>query len=374
MVPVLLDSREVTDDTVGLRQLMSGLNGIVRGRPDVMLLWPTTDPEWRTELRSVAVNVGGRSFVPDDADIVIDGPARGQWPGILERLLIQLDQSPDDLALSDETIEQCAERAEAIGEFLEFVRDQVAIRLDSVRADRSLPNLLFVITSGTAVVGEANRLRRARKLNLKADELLAYSPKSAAGKYWKARLSDPNHHLAYVLTLFDARLVTMGPSSVTHAVLEYGEPALKEAAVDAGAIKNSGNASRTFRSTDFYKFLSDTTEYELTSTSKGSLSPQMDQAYSRIQSMSSKRHKAINQAISALAQKQVPGFRADLAKFEVDLGYANAFADAVVPSGEIEYHLEFHHLSDAHCKAASMAAYIMEKLQAYALHYNLIPR
>lgn len=373
-LPVLIDNREVTDDKVGLRQLMSTLNAISRGRQDAMMLWPTTDPDWRTELRSVARNVGGRSLVPDDVDIEVKGPDSSEWNQVLDRLLVQLDQTTDDLALSDETIRAAADRAQTVGGFLENVRDQIAARLDGVQAAKSLPQLIFIVTSGTAVVGEANRLRRALKLNLKADEMLAYSPRSGAGKYWKARLSDPNHHLAYITTLFNARLVTMGPSAVTHAVLEKGDAFLKSAATEAGAVKNGGNAERTFRSTDLYKFLTASTEFELTSSSKGGLSPQMKAAYAAIQSMSSKRHKAINEAICAYTQQQVPAFRADLGRFEVDLGKANAFADAVIPSDGVEYHLEFHHLSEKQCTASSIASYIMDKLQAYALHYNLIPR
>jgi energy-coupling factor transporter ATP-binding protein EcfA2 len=373
-LPILVDNREITDDAVGLRQLMSSLNAITRARPDAMVLWPTTDPEWRKALREVARNVGGRSLVPDDSDIEIVGPAPEEWPRVLERLLVQLDQSIDELALSDETVRQASERATAVGGFLELIRDQIAARLDGVQEAKALPQILFVVTSDTAVVGEANRIRRALKLNLKADELLAYSPRSGAGKYWKARLSDPNHHLAYITTLFNARLVTMGPSAVTHSMLEKGEDALREVALTAGVVKNGGNAERTFKSTDLYKFLTASTEFELTSGSKGGLSPEMRIAYAGIQSMSSKRHKAINQAICAYAQEKVPEFRADLGRFEVDLGSANAFADAVISNGDVEYHLEFHHLSEKQCTASSMSSYIMEKLQTYAIHYNLIPR
>lgn len=373
-LPVLFDNREVTDDEVGLRQVMAGLNALSRRRADVMMLWPTTDKKWRDELRSVARTVGGRSLIPMDHDIAIQGPQREAWREILERLLVQLDQSFDELAISEETVEECATAAGSVGEFLENVRDKITVRVDEVQLTRKLPTVLFVISSGAGVVGEANRLRRAKHLHIKADELLAYSPKSVAGKYWKARLKDPNHHLAYITTLFQARLVTMGPSSVVHSALEYGDSALAAMAKNAGVTKNSANAGTTFRSTDFHKFLTATNEFELTSTSKGTVSPEVRYAYKAIQASSPKRHKAINQSICALAQKQVPEFRADLGRFEVDLGAANAFADAVIPLAENPLHLEFHHLSEAHCQASSMSSYIMNKLQTYALHYNLIPR
>ncbi|MFJ4261982.1 hypothetical protein ACIPYU_06030 [Paenarthrobacter nicotinovorans] len=289
-------------------------------------------------------------------------------------MLLQLDQSFDELALSEETIDSCQADGSSVGEFLENVRDKITSRVDTVRLTKNLPTVLFVISSGAGVVGEANRIRRAKHLHLKADELLAYSPKSEAGKYWKARLNDPNHHLAYITTLFQAKLVTMGPSSVVHSALEYGDAPLQAMAKTAGVTKNSANAGTTFRSTDFHKFLTATNEFELTSTSKGTVSPAVRSAYKAIQAASAKRHKAINQSICALAQKQVPEFHADLGRFEVDLGDANAFADAVISLAGDDLHLEFHHLSEAHCKASSMSSYVMNKLQTYALHYNLIPR
>jgi hypothetical protein len=82
----------------------------------------------------------------------------------------------------------------------------------------------------------------------------------------------------------------------------------------------------------------------------------------------------INQAICAIAEKNVPEFSASTGRFEVDLGEQDTYADAVIPFGDRELHMEFHHLSDAHCKAASIAAYIMKKLRVYSNHYNITPR
>ena len=70
----------------------------------------------------------------------------------------------------------------------------------------------------------------------------------------------------------------------------------------------------------------------------------------------------------------MPDFKASLGSFEVDLGEQDTFTDAVIPLDGEDLHLEFHHLSSAHCRAASMSTYIMDKLRTYAWRHNVIPR
>lgn len=373
-VPVLIDNREASDDDVGLKQLMSSLNGILRRREDLMALWPTTDDTWRASLIDAARQVGGNSIVPKAGELNIVGPNRETWPTVLERLLIQLDQAREDLAIDDSAIASAAEQSDHIGGFLEIIRDVVAERVDDIQISHGLPKVLFVISSDSAVVGEANRLRRAGTLRVRGEELMSYSSRSASGKYWQARLSAPKHHLAYIISLFDARVATMSPSSVSYAALHYGDHDLQQLVKKAGLGRSQANAQTTFKSTDFYKLLKGTTSYELTSTTKGKTAETTKSAYAAVQEVSAKRHKAINQSICALAEYVVPEFKASAGRYEVDLGGSDAFADAVVPIGMDELHLEFHHLSAAHCKASTMASYIMDKLRVYALHYNLIPR
>ena len=82
----------------------------------------------------------------------------------------------------------------------------------------------------------------------------------------------------------------------------------------------------------------------------------------------------LNQAICQLLEDNAPDFKASLGIFEKNLGEGNAFADAVIPIDQIDVNLEFHHIKPELCKASKIAKYVMDKLQAYAIHYNLIPR
>ena len=233
---------------------------------------------------------------------------------------------------------------------------------------------MFVITSTSEVVGEANRLRQAGSYLLKSRELMSYSPRSEAGKWWRARASTPGHHLGYVIALFQARLTTMTPSSVVYSSMQYGDEDLKEVVKANGMKPGGSNAVTTFKNTDLYRLLIGEPSTELTSTTKGKTADTTLAAHAAVQALSAKRHKAINQSICQLAQEVVPEFKASEGNFEVDLGDRDTFTDAVIPLDGDDLYLEFHHLSSAHCRASSMSAYIMEKLRTYAWRHNIIPR
>ncbi|MEU2971884.1 hypothetical protein [Nocardiopsis alba] len=371
---VLLDGREASDDTVGIKQFMASLNQFLRSRSDVIICWPTTSDEWKNELISTARSIGGSSLVPASADVTISGPPKSSWNDVLERLFIQLDQRLEDLGMDAGSVSASIHENDTVGDFLGSMRDQIASRVDFVQVSQDLPELIFVVTSTSAVVGEANRLRRAGSMVLKAEELVGYSSRSEAGKWWQERNQNPQHHLAYTISLFRAKLVTMTPSSVVYAIAEYGPKDMREHIKNLGVKKSPKNAEVTFKSTDFSKFISGAGMNELTSTTKGQTSDTILNAYAYIQGLSSKRHKVINQAICALAEQNFEEFSASRGKFEVDLGEQNAYADSVIALNGKDLHLEFHHLSAARCKAASISAYSMEKLRVYSNNYNITPR
>jgi len=370
---VLMDGREASDDHIGLKQLMSELNQLLRGRPDLIVCWPTVYSEWRDELVELARTIGGRGLCPDGFD-GFSGPPQDVWPEILERILIQLDHNLDDVALEQSYVDGVAEKESNVGRFLEVISGAIAERVDDVQLTRRLPRLIFVITSTSEVVGEANRLRQAGTYLLKSRELMSYSSRSESGKWWTARAATPEHHLGYAIALFQARLATMTPSSVVYSCLQHGDGGLRAAAREKGMTPSAANATTTFKNTDLYRLLIGQPSTELTSSTKGRNAATTLAAHTAIQALSARRHKAINQSICQLAELVVSDFKASLGSFEVDLGEQDTFTDAVIPLAGDDLHLEFHHLSSAHCRASSMSAYIMEKLRTYAWHHNIIPR
>jgi len=368
---LLFDGREVSDDDVGLKQFISTLNQFLRKRPDVLFCWPTTDSEWHSKIRSLAESVGGANLAPTESDIQIQGPNKSDWETILERILLQFQKTFDDIGVTRDTIAAYAAEKSTIGAFLTQVGTVISKRVAKVRVAKQLPRLIFVVTSSGDASGEANRIRRAGTQFLAPEPLLGHSPRSEPGKWWKARNENINHHLGYMISLFEARLVTITPSAVAYACLHHGEQDLISTAENAGMRTHAQNAQRTFTVTDFYRFFAGEQIPEFTSSKKGGLQPTTKTAYNELQKLSKTRHKAINGSLCQLAKTHLLNF--DVVSLERPLG-DDLISDAIVSNGQNEFTLEFHHLSEASCKASSIASYIMGKLRLYSVHHNLIPR
>jgi len=347
---------------------------LLRRRKDILFIWPTTDRRWHDQIREIAEAIGGSNLAPKDSDIDIRGPKREDWIKVLERFLNQLDLTYDDLAIDADTLREIESQCHTIGQFLGKVGEIIAQRITRVREVKGLPSLVFVVTSGSEVAGEANRIRRAGTYTLKGEELFAYSPRSVSGKWWHERSKTPEQHLAYIISLFDARLTTMSPSAVSYACLHFGNGELQHAAGKHGMIKHKSNAEVTLKATDLYRFLTGQISQELTSSRKGKTGEASNETYKDLQKISINHHKEINTAICKIIADNIKEFDISETRYEVDAGDQNLYTDAVIKVGTKEFYLEFHHLSPDNCVAAKMAAYIMAKLQAYAIHYNLAPR
>jgi hypothetical protein len=371
---ILFDGREASDDTVGLGQFLASLNQFLRKRPDVLVCWPTTDNEWHRTIRNKATQIGGENFCPTESDYEVRGPDKSDWPKILERMLLQFMKTFEDVGMGAQLIDDFANSSKTVGDFLTKASVAISDRVAKKQKLNKLPHLLFVITSSGDVVGEANRIRRAGKQILAPEPLLAHSPRSEAGKWWAERNKDPNHHLGYIISLFNATLITVSASAVVHACVLHGEDDLKNVALNEKAQPNSGSALQAVKASELYRFLSDSAVTEFTSGKKGRVQDTTIAAYAAIQALSAKRHKAINQAICALVRNHVPNLVCDpLFDFEVAHG-GNLITDAMLAVDTRHYSTEFHHLSSKQCKAASMSSYIMDKLRNYAIHHQIIPR
>jgi hypothetical protein len=136
---VLFDGREITDDDVGLRQLLSSLNQLLRRRSDVLFCWPTTDKNWWAHIRDLAQNIGGDNFSPSEASVEIAGPPAGEWPLVLERLLLQFGKTFDDVGIASDLVGQMCSEQSTIGDFLGRVSALVAERLTKMRVAKRLP-------------------------------------------------------------------------------------------------------------------------------------------------------------------------------------------------------------------------------------------
>lgn len=372
-IVLLFDGREITDDSVGLNQFLTGLNQLLRKRNDLLFLWPTNSMEWFKSVKEIAKTIGGSNFSPGNGDLEVAGVDKSNWRHILEKILIQIDISIEDFALSSETLDSFLSE-DTLGEFLSKVGTELSNNVLELQQIKNLPKLIFVISSGEEVGGEANRIRKAKNFTLRGNELLSYSSQSESGKFWRTRGEDPKQKLAYIISLFEARLTTVSASVVTYACLHYGEAKLQSIPHLKKIQRNSANAKTTMKASDLYKFLTDTTTEELTSSKKGKTSEITIDSFSEIQKLSAKKHKEINKAVASLLSETLMTYDKGSEKFEVDGGSQNLYTDLVATVNGNEIYFEFHHLSIPKCNAASMSSYIMDKLRAYAFHFNLMPR
>lgn len=371
---LLFDGREITDDNIGLSQFLTALNQLLRSRKDIIFLWPTNNKEWHSEVKKKAKEIGGSNFSPDNADILITGLKKSNWKQVLEKILIQLDIVIEEFAVTDNKLDEFVNSEPTLGEFLSKVGSELSENVFELKEIKNLPKVIFSVSSGEEVVGEANRIRKVKTFTLRAHELLNYSPRSESGKFWSERNKDPKQSLAYVISLFDSRLTTIGSSVVTFSCLHFGNDSLKAIPIKHSIRPHISNAKTTLKASDLYKFLTGTTTNELTSTRKGRTSDLTLIAFNEIQKLSATNHKEINKAIAGLLSETLESYDNKTERFEVDAGQQNLYTDLIANINSTELYFEFHHLSVANCKAASMASYIMDKLRAYAFHYNILQR
>lgn len=373
---VLLDGREIIKDETGLTNFLTSLNQLLRRRKDLLVCWPVNNEEWYDKLIQKGREIGGKNFIPSQAVIEVQGPNREKWKNALENLLMFMDKTFEELAIDDELISNKLEESNTLGEFLEEIGDVVANRVSETRRDNVLPELVFIITSGKNLESEANRLRRAGSYVLKAEELRSYSPKSEPGKFWKSRgEKSAQENLGYIITLFNAKLLTIKSTAVNYACKFNGNKDLQVYTTESGMVMQKPNGKKAVMSTDLYKFIIDEIPEELTSTPKGHISNETLELYSRIQLKSATMHKAINRAICEYFKDVIND--EDIFKIldiEYDAGDGNLQVDVIVEINNEKHFLEFHHLSSKNCKAAKMSSYIMDKLRSYSQHYDLVKR
>ena len=372
---ILIDGREATDDDQGLRDVMGALNNLVRGRPDLLFVWPTTDEAWRDRLVSVARSFGSQSFCPTAGVFAIQGPSREQWIEAASLMLDQLSSSWDEFGVNESSAAEIAKQHRTLGDFLTAI-NQVRVDQEGVTENATgLPEVVFVISSHSQVVSDVARLRNPRTYRIRTDEVIQSARLQEAGKFWQARGAAQKQNLAWVSALLQVKLLSLTPSTVAHACGRFCDPESKiRKAIGKTSFRGSKSAGATaYSRTDLGRFLAGKPVPEILDTNKGMTSERTLAAYDAIQAFSSRSHLTINTAILSLAAEASGLFSIEQVEFEKPLG-GDAIVDAIVPANGRRVHLEFHHLSGSECSPNKIATYMMKKLRIYAYQYNLIDR
>lgn len=354
---------------------MAALNNLVRGRPDLLFVWPTTDFGWRDRLVGAARAFGSESFCPSDGVFSIDGPAKSQWVEAVSLILDQLGSSWDEFGVNETSATEMAPQYPTLGEFFTAI-NKVRVDQESFAENvTGLPEVVFVVSSHSQVVGHVARLRNPQTYRIRTDEVVQSARASEPGKFWKARGAAQKQNLAWVSSLLQVKLVSLTPSTVAHAcALEAKPGSALRTAVDATKFKGSRSAGpNAYIKTDLARFLAGQPVPEVLSTNKGKISERTLKAFDAIQQCSSRHHRTINESILTLASEASGLFSPWDVEYETPLG-GDAIVDAIVPAGNRRLHLEFHHLSAANCSPNKIASYMMKKIRVYATQYNLIDR
>jgi energy-coupling factor transporter ATP-binding protein EcfA2 len=353
---------------------LGALNGLLRARRDVLVIWPVTDAGFAKQMIEMLEKVGGRSAFGLNALYEMQGLPREKYNLVLSRILQIANWTLDDAAVSETEVQTLIGERDRIGLFLEDLQALIATRFDIGPMGVEFPTLVLVITSSEEKIRDTCRsLRRADSFYIEASRLLMYTKRSNVAEWWGNRATDLKSALPHVIALFNAQLVSSSASAVVHSVLQSGNHDLLASVI--GVRADQGNAGRIMQSSELYRFIKgaavDNREYG------SNVKPETLQSYDRIQKQSETHHRDINSAMLSLVDKSLKTEGQDGAlsglTFETGLRpglQTDATYDA--PSGKIA--LEFHHKAASEATKNKVAIYIMEKLKEYAINFGLAQR
>lgn len=349
------------------RSLLVQVNGILRNRHDLLLLWPVNDKAFAERLVTLQKRIGGLSAFGAHPIYEMKGLAKNQFSQVLNRILTVANWTLSDAAIDSSEIDVLAAKADNIGGFLDLVQAAIAARFDTGTIGFTPPKLVFVLSSGKPEVRDVCRnLRRADSYYVEASRLMMYTKRSNVAEWWQERNKVLTTALPYIVALFDAQLLAISGSAVVHSVLNFGPPQLVGLA--SNVTKNLGNGKKVMTSTELLKFSNgmevDSREYGLV------VKDETLAAYAKIQEQSKLKHKEINRSVMQMLEAAGGGFTNF--EFERAAGLTNGLQVDVLADREGERHfIELHHKADSETDNNSVAIYILGKLKEYAINYRL---
>jgi hypothetical protein len=349
------------------RSLLVQINGILRNRDDLLILWPVNDIAFAERLVALQKKIGGLSAFGASPIYKMTGLPKDQFKQVLDRILTVANWTLNDAAIDESEIDALADRAENIGGFLDLVQMAIAARFDTGNIGFAPPKIVFVLSSGKPEVRDVCRnLRRADSYYVEASRLMMYTKRSNVAEWWQERNKVLTTALPFIVALFDAQLLAISGSAVVHSVLNFGEADL--VALANNVTKNLGNGKKVMTSTELLKFSNglevDSREYGLV------VKDETREAYARIQAQSKLKHKAINASVMSLLEVAGGGFKN--VEYEQTAGLTKGLLVDVLADRDGEKHfIELHHKADAETDNNAVAIYILGKLKEYAINYGI---
>lgn len=366
---ISFDGREALSLTEAVhRNMLVQINSLLRQRPDVLVLWPVTRSDFARQVVSIIEEVGGRSSLGSEPIHKFTGLRPDQFYEALQKLLAVANWSLEDAGVEDDEALALSAVASTMGGFLDSLQELIVERFDVEGIGRTIPTLLFVVTSGSIEIREICRnLRRASSFYLEAARLLMYTRRSNIAEWWQNRNASARTSLAHAIAMFNAQLTSMSAASMVHSVANSTHADLKPLA--DGVQSNQGAVTNVIRSTELFKYLAGEA-IDIAKT--GSPIQTTLDAYARIQARSETHHRALNEIlVSAVcgrleAAPRVEGYEMSLVQ--------GLQTDVALQMGGDRYAVEFHHKAASESTENKIAIYILTKLQEYAINFGLTSR
>lgn len=366
---VNFDAREAPHfDEAEYRTFLVELNGILRTRHDVLVIWPVNDDAFAQRMVDLLRQIGGDSAFGVTPSYSMKGLPRDKFRLALEKLLMMANWTLDDAAVTANEADNLIAKAERVGAFLDDLHRLIVNRFDLGGIGIAFPNLVLAISSSEPKIRETCRsLRRADSYYIEGSRLLMYTKRSNVADWWQSRSDNLKSALPHVIALFNAQLVSVSASAFVHSILQHGTEDLKS--LVTGVRADKGNARRVVESSELFKFVSgaaiDNREYG------SSVKEDTYLSYDRVQALSDEKHKSINTALMRMV--------VDCGATMTDMGYEVSLVpglqtDVAFTLAGQQIALELHHKKAEEATANKLAIYILEKLKEYAINYGLSSR
>lgn len=220
-----------------------------------LVVWPETSSQNASSMARAYEERAGRS--PIDIPAKVGGPARDTWPGLAVATLklVNAVDHLDALGVNPSAYEP--DEFQTVGDFLDEISTDFVNLLDELlKSTRKPVRLVVAFVSESGKAGVLSELASGYRYGLvDADKLVAATPASVIGRWWKQRMG----LLIQTIVRLDARVVFIGPSLAVPIINRYGPEAAKKLLAEVGSTpKAPSDISTYFERSDFGRLLQGT--------------------------------------------------------------------------------------------------------------------
>jgi energy-coupling factor transporter ATP-binding protein EcfA2 len=112
------------------KNFLGQLNGILRTRRDLVVLWPVTDYNFAERIVDLLSGIGGQSAFGNEKVHRLNGLRPSQFKIVMEKILNIANWTLEDAAISSTEVDAILTKTTTIGQFLDQVQDLIAQRFD----------------------------------------------------------------------------------------------------------------------------------------------------------------------------------------------------------------------------------------------------